>query len=218
MQNLKHTIASRRTHRHGLSLVEVSFSTLLVGLVLLTALKSTGAVFQGRVSIADEADAVGLAQELISEIMAQDYEDPTEDPPVFGPDTGETTVPNSRQDFDDVDDYNGWSSSPPRNKGSATTRTEFTGYQRSVAIVYVDPDSPATTSGTDKDLKRITVTVTPPIGDPAILVAFRSRWGTLEQSPGSEMTVTTWVGSELQIGVGTPKVVQGTNITNHAED
>lgn len=218
MQLTHDTDRSRFRARRGLTLMEVAISTLLVGLLMVSALKTTGAVFRGRSHIADEADAVGLAQELMSEILAQEFEDPDQDPPVFGPDPGETAVPNSRQDFDDVDDYNTWSSSPPRHKGSSTTRSEFTGYQRTVAVVHADPDNPTTTSGTDKDLKRITVTVAPPVGQTVTLVAFRSKWGVLQQAAGVDQTVTTWVGSELQIGTGTPKVIQGTNIANHAED
>ena len=209
---------AERLCRRGLTLVEVSVSTLLVGLILVAGLKSTGAVIHGRDNIAAKLDSVGLAHELLSEIVALPYEDPDEELPTIGLDTGEGLTPNLRSDYDDIDDYDSWSAIPPRHRGSAAPRNDFTGWQRDVQVDYMDPNAPTTTSLTDQDLKRITVTVTDPSSNTYTVSALRSRSGMLEQAPPQDITAVTWAGIELEVGAGTGKVVHGSELPNHAED
>ena len=141
--------------RRGLSLIEVVISTLLVGLVLVSALRSTGGVIRVRTNNGDDARASQLAQQLLTEIMNGDYIDDGATP-VFGPEAGEAT--GNRSAFDDVDDYHLWTASPPRDR-SGTALPDLTGWQRDVTVEWVNPANPASTSGTDQGVKRITVTV-----------------------------------------------------------
>lgn len=90
----------------------------------------------------------------------------------LGIDTGETT--NDRSDFDDVDDYDGWSSTPPQLKGG-TPLDQFAGYGRSVVVEYVNPGNPNQTIPSDGGIKRITVTVTYAGGKSTTLEAIRTR-------------------------------------------
>ena len=57
-------------HRAGLSLIEVVASTMIVGLMAVAALNSLGAATRSSESIGNRAVAMGLADELMSEISA----------------------------------------------------------------------------------------------------------------------------------------------------
>lgn len=137
-----------------MSLVEVTISTLIIGLLLLAAMKSSGQMLRSRAATSDPLRGELLARELLTEILNVAYKDVTS--PVFGPEFGE--VNGNRSLFDDVDDWNGWRASPPRQK-DGTVISSFTGWQRDVTVQLVNVTNPATPSNTDQGVKRITVTV-----------------------------------------------------------
>jgi len=94
----------------------------------------------------------------MSEILSQQYIDPGPNA-TFGPEPGETTSPPSRVNFNDADDYNNWSESPPQNK-DGTVIPNFTGWTRNVSVCWVSPGDLTTPVATaDTNVKRITVTV-----------------------------------------------------------
>lgn len=140
--------------RGGLTLIEVVFSTMLVGVVLVGAMDLLGAVIRGRTSTADAAKAENLAHQLMTEILNTDYKDDTL--PLFGTEVGELV--GNRSGYDDVDDYHSLSQLPPLGlDGSPLVNS--TGWQWEVTVEWVTPANPAVTSLTDQGLKRITVTV-----------------------------------------------------------
>src|SRR2546421_12243172 len=101
----------------GLTLIEVVASTMIVSLMAVAALNALGAATKSSNSLGNRAVAAGLADELMSEIMMQPYSDP-DGQAIFGHESGEATSPRSA--FDDVDDYNGWSTSPPQYRDGTT--------------------------------------------------------------------------------------------------
>ena len=157
--------------RRGLSLVEVVVSSLLVGMVLVGAMNLLGGVIRGRMNNSDSGRGEQLAQQLLTEILNTEYEDPGGSP-VFGPEPGEQTR-GDRSDYDDVDDFHNWTASPPEDRGG-TILLNTAGWQRDVTVELVDPADPATVSGTDQGLKRITITVLHNERVVAELVALRS--------------------------------------------
>jgi len=70
--------------------------------------------------------ALQLAVDLMEEILAKDFADPDDW-------DGET----SRAEFDDVEDYDGWSSCPPKD-GRGADLADFGGFTRSVSIIGVE--------------------------------------------------------------------------------
>src|SRR6478735_1612641 len=92
-------IARRRGSRPGLTLIEVVASTMIVGLMSVAALNGLGAVTQSAESIGNRAIALGLADDLMAEILPLPYSDPN-DTPVFGTEGSEASGPRSA--FDDV--------------------------------------------------------------------------------------------------------------------
>ncbi|MCM2374806.1 hypothetical protein [Aporhodopirellula aestuarii] len=118
-------------------------------------MRCLAAVIRGRTGISYQARGPQLAQQLMTEILNTDYKDQGPSP-VFGLESGESEV--NRLDFDDVDDFNGWTKSPPQHRNGNPVANS-TDWQRDVTVQWVDPSDPSTPSGSDQDLKRITVTV-----------------------------------------------------------
>jgi MSHA pilin protein MshD len=142
-----------RSTRSGFSLIEVAVSSILVGSIMLTSLSTVGAVMRFRSSTSDTARAALLAADLLAEIQNLPYADPNQTP-VMGKESGEAT----RAQFDDVDDYDGWTESPPKNR-AGTSLTGFTGWTRSATVVRAQRNSPMQNAGADEGLKRIRITV-----------------------------------------------------------
>lgn len=142
-----------RLRRHpGYTLVEVAISTLIVGVLLVAALNTTGYATRGQIDNKQRAQAKLIANAMLAEILELPYQERTTTP-AFGPETGEV-----RATYDDVDDYMLFSDSPPVDKqGVALAGGE--GLTRSVVVSYVEPDNLTATSNTDKGIKRIVVSV-----------------------------------------------------------
>ncbi|WP_164102071.1 PulJ/GspJ family protein [Candidatus Laterigemmans baculatus] len=188
--------------------MEVIVSMLLVGILLVASVNTVGGVYRGWQASQRIHDRNSLAQQLMAEILQQPYSDP-DTTPLLGGDGdegsllgligggGSTTV---RANYDDINDYHGWSSAPELKDG-----TPLVGYEnwiREVSVVYVRRSAPDQTVSSSEGLKRITVTVTDPEGRTTLLTALRSAWGMLQQSPDIETTVQSFVASELQVGAG----------------
>jgi type II secretory pathway pseudopilin PulG len=140
--------------RQGFSHVEVLVSTLIVGLMLVSATNLLGGVVRSRAVSGNTAKAVLLAQEMLCEISGVAYAEATT--PLFGPEAAENT--GNRSLFDDVDDYNGWTESPLKTRDNATI-ANTSGWTRNVVVAWVDPAAPSTTVGSDQGVKRVTITV-----------------------------------------------------------
>jgi len=180
-----------------LTLVEAVISVVLVAAVLVGALSVMGSVARARQVQGAQCRRIALAQDLMAEVFQAHYADLDVDDN-FGTEFGEWGD-GTRSEFDDVDDYAGWSASPPQAK-DGTDLTGYTGWSRQVAVHYVRPAPPDVTVGSDLGLKRITVTVTDDLGKKTQLVSLRSANGAFELVPEASTTVVTWVGVELQIG------------------
>jgi prepilin-type N-terminal cleavage/methylation domain-containing protein len=157
--------------RGGFSLIELIISTLIMGVVLVTALKCVGSVVQSRTFVGDQVIGAALAQDLMAEILSQPYLDP-DDPPVFGREGSESG--GDRIDFDDVDDYDAWDRTAPEQK-DGTKLAGRNDWRRAVAVDYVSPTNLTTTVGTDQDVKRVTITVSKDGRVMATLVGIRAN-------------------------------------------
>src|SRR5690349_18095656 len=121
-------------HHAGFTLVESIMSILIVGVMYVAALNTLGASRVSQATIADQRRGHELAQQLLVEIVALPYADPTTGTTTFGPEAGESTT--SRSLFDDIDDYNGWSETPPKLK-DGTTISNLTNWSRRVTVEWV---------------------------------------------------------------------------------
>lgn len=141
--------------RPGFTLVEAAISIVLVGVLLVAALSTVGAAKLGERIRADRSEGQLLAQALMAEILNQAYEEP-DDTPQFGREVSEGS--GDRTAWDDVDDYDGWTKSPPRYKDS-TSMPGLDDWRRSVSVQWVTPSDLTQVSASPTGVKRITVTV-----------------------------------------------------------
>ena len=173
------------------------------------ALRMFSSLARGQSLMSSRSSATCLAGQLLSEVLQNQYMDPNS--PGFGLESGESNT--ARSSIDDVDDYNGWSESPPKWR-DGTVIPGLTGWKRSVAVAYADPNN-LNACGTDVGLKRVAVTVTDPQGRAVTVTALRSSRGTYDQKPTTQTTCVRWVGVELQVGGdSTSRVYAGANVLN----
>ena len=135
------------------TLVEAVLSTVIVSVMFVAALNTVGAsrLTQHRAALASRGRM--FAELLLSEVTEQNYKDPGASP-VFGPETGESTM--TRADFDDVDDYNGWSKRPEAKDGSVLPNS--VGWTQTVTVQWIDRLNPSQVQAFETNAKRIAVT------------------------------------------------------------
>jgi hypothetical protein len=134
-------------------------STFLVGMVLVTATTTSGTSVRMQTKASHRAKAGYLAHALIGEMLELSYMQPGQTSSAIGRESGELAT--SRANYNDVDDYNGWTDSPPQNK-DGSVMPDLSTWQRQVIVEWVSPttltqDSPGSSSETG--MKRLTVTV-----------------------------------------------------------
>ena len=185
----------RAGRRRSLSLVEAVLSITIVGITLVAALNTVGASGLAQRATGDRSRARLLAQQLMSEIMRQAYQDP-EGGTGLGNDAGELASP--RSNFDDVDDYHRWSASPPEDVDGSPI-PEATGWERSVTVSYANPLDLKATVLLDLGVKRITVQVTRNKAVVASLTAVRTGGADLVTVGGdAQEELTEPSGSEIK--------------------
>lgn len=145
-----------RAHARAFTLAEVVVCLLIVGVAITAGLQSLGSFAIGSRAWRERSIATVLANQLMAEINALPYADPS-GASVIGRDAGETT--GTRTTYDDIDDYDGWNESPPKD-ASGNVMTQYSGYRQQVSVVY--DTSLATKTGltiAGGTSKKITVTV-----------------------------------------------------------
>lgn len=142
--------------RRAFNMVEITISVVIVGGMMVAALNTVGAAKLGSHKTTSRKSGTLLAQQLMAEILTQSYAEPV-DTPSFGRELSESG--GDRADYDDVDDYDSWSSSPPEYK-DGTAIPDLDGWAREVSVRWVKAADLSLTSGSETNVKRITVTVT----------------------------------------------------------
>ena len=204
----------RRCARPALSLVEIVVSSMLVSIVVVGSLSLLGASVRTRSIAAGLLDGPALAESLLAEIMASAYDDPEEPDQPLGINTGDVAA--RRDLFDDVDDFDGWSSEPPQTR-DGTELTGHVGWTRAATVQWASPDTGNVVTASDTGLKRITITVTAPDGRVTTRHGMRSRAGALEQPDTTDKTVVTSIDTTISIGSRATTVRGSINLLNHVE-
>jgi Tfp pilus assembly protein PilV len=126
--------ARRLLRSKGLSLIETSICVLLVGGLCVAAMNTVGASRRTQFSNAQGRQGLSLAEDLMFEILMQHYEEP-DDTVEFG---RESESGGDCEDWDDVDDYDGWSQSPPEHKDESPI-TSAANHTRTVMVARINP-------------------------------------------------------------------------------
>jgi Tfp pilus assembly protein PilV len=139
----------------GLTLVEAMMSMVIVAVLLVAALRATGASALAQYKTAERATGRALASGLVNEIVVLRYEDPNGSP-VFGREAGESS--SSKASWNDVDDFDGWTESPPQYR-DGTVMPNLAGWQRTVTVTRINPLNVSQTSVSETGAKQNSVTV-----------------------------------------------------------
>lgn len=148
----------RRARKRGVSLVEVTISMVIVSMSSMGVLQMMTVAAQTRALASDRVRGLHLAADLLSEIQAQHWADPVGGIESFGV-HGDEYDGKTRLNYNDIDDYHGWTQSPPLEP-DGTEIPGYTGWSRTVSVEYATlSGTQVVTSGTFERGKLITVTV-----------------------------------------------------------
>ncbi len=175
MRSPRHTDCRPGLPRRGVTFVELACSIVIVGVMMVGALATVRSVAYSRHLDADRQLARTLAEMFMAEIMSKEYADPNVVGYSLGPESNEQATGN-RSLFDDVDDFNGWSSTPPEWPDGIDI-LDRQNWTESAEVVCTSPADFSMTlpSGWDFGVKRVTVTISYNGTELARLVAVRGR-------------------------------------------
>ena len=142
------------TSKTGFTLIEVLIAVILVGLAIASLVGANGAFTQAN-GAGTELSTAEFLLEQIKELSAMvSVVDPESGVTTFGPETGETIAT-----YDDLDDFDGASISPPIDAGR-NTLSNFATYTQQVTVENVNPsDFEQVEADHTTNFVRITVTV-----------------------------------------------------------
>jgi PKD repeat protein len=143
-----HASADVRSIRRGFTIAEATIATLIVSVAMFATVTSASKSITNRSRVADRVKAQQLALDLMSEILQQTYSPPA---------TPDPTGP-ARAGWTCVDDYNGYSETPPVSK-SGTPIPDASNLTRSIVVQWINPATMLATTTLNTGIKMITVTV-----------------------------------------------------------
>ncbi|MFH1783798.1 MAG: prepilin-type N-terminal cleavage/methylation domain-containing protein [bacterium] len=146
----------------GLTLIEI----LIAVVILAVALVPFVGIFTGGVTGGSSAQQITvgttLAQDLMEEILSKSFDETLSNPTPpgdLGPEQNENRSFSPPNDFDDVDDYNGYVDEPPEEVDGTPMAAQYDDFSRSVTVEYVTEDDFNIVATEETPFKRITVIV-----------------------------------------------------------
>lgn len=185
-----------RPFGRGFTLIEASITLVLTSTLVLASLVAVGGSVKARVQHENATSGFNASHDLLNEILAQSYMHPGATP-VFGLEAGESAT--TRIAWNDVDDYDGWTSSPPQ-RPDGTEITELEQWTRTVSVAWVYADTPGADAASDTGVKRIEVTTTSPNGHSVSAVALRTAAGAREHPPTLSGDYVMRTSIKIEIG------------------
>jgi len=165
----------------GFTLVETIVAMLIISIAALAMASALGFAFSRSSDGLLEARVVYIAQAYLEEIQARRYDEAT---PSGGTPPCQTLAPcsalgpdlESRENYDDIDDYNGLLDAPPRDALNQVM-SDFSGFSVAVAVDYADAAQIAAWGLDDAtDAKIVSVTVTTPDGRSRPFIMIRGNY------------------------------------------
>jgi MSHA pilin protein MshD len=177
------TAPSRRSRR-GLTLIESIAAIVVLGISIPPFLALFREVATKSTKDTNQAVAIQYANSLMEEIVSKAFEDPNLAAGSFGTEEG------TRSAYDDVDDFNGLSDSPPK-RIDGSTLSDYAGFTSAVTVANVTEANLGTGTAAangSTDFKIITVTVswTGGGGGAVTLKALRTKKAAASSGPLDE--------------------------------
>jgi len=125
-------------YKSGLSLIEVLFAVLLVGLAIASLMAANGTFTKANGAGTEQSTAeflIGQTRELTMLLPVVEPGTPTNGVDVFGPESGETLAT-----YDDLNDFDGKTFSPPIDV-DRNLLNNFAEYSQTVTIENVSPSN-----------------------------------------------------------------------------
>lgn len=157
-----HFIRKPGPRRRGFTLIEAAITTIIIGVGCVSMLELLGAGTLANNESTELTTAINLAGNVREAMTGMHYADPTL-PTHWGPETGEGGV----SAYDDVDDFDGWSSGTqnPINARRERLGAEYGHWTQQVKVECVRPDNLAVTMShltlapVDRPTCRVTVSI-----------------------------------------------------------
>ncbi len=151
----------RRTNAYGFAMIEAVLASAIVGGLVVAAISLVGSAARKKAFVAGTARARVLCRTMAEEICSR----PVGGSAVVGvtinprdpADQTNGTV-SGREAFTTIDQYDNWSSSPPKDEGG-TIIPGLTGWTREVKVVNVSWLAPDVVVGSETGFRRVTVRV-----------------------------------------------------------
>jgi MSHA pilin protein MshD len=169
------TVPRYSGHR-GFTLIEALIASFVVAVATVGVGSMLAATSQQSGAMNDSSIGQALARQLMEEIASKPIEDST-GAISLGPESGET----SRSQYDQIDDYNGYSdttSSIQMLDGTTVNLGNGQTYTRSVAVEYRTTASGAASNASTAPFCVVSVTVTAANGVPVKLTRLFARTAT----------------------------------------
>jgi len=125
-----------RGRRRGFTLIEAALTTVIVGVGCVSMLALLGAGTQANADGTELTTAMNLASNIREAMTGVAFTDPTT-PTHWGAETGEGTVAS----YDDVDDFDGQSFSPPIDARRISLGSNYSTWKQTVKVESVRPDN-----------------------------------------------------------------------------
>ena len=119
-------------YKSGFTLIEVLFAVLLVGLAIASLMTANAAFTKANGAGTDLSTAEFLIGQIRELTMLLPVIDPETEFATFGPEAGETLA-----NYDDLDDFNGATYTPPISAERATL-SEYPAYSQKIAVENVN--------------------------------------------------------------------------------
>jgi prepilin-type N-terminal cleavage/methylation domain-containing protein len=150
-----------KSRRGGFTLAESLIASAILAVAVTGIVGPITASYRQMAVSNQLTQAASLARELLSEVESKPFADPTDRSLTLGPEVGES----SRDQFDNIDDYNGYHDNTSELKMLNGTDVGWNGkgvYQRSVKVEY--RTTPSGTAAPSGSFAMVTVTITMPSG------------------------------------------------------
>ena len=121
-------------------------ATLIMSVLLVAGLQMFANLGASQGAMVNREEAAFLVVNLAEEINKRNYDDP-EASGAIGTDVGEAL--DTRSDFDDIDDYDGWSANPPQDR-QGNTYDQYSNLTRSVSVQHVQANDFTQTAAGDE--------------------------------------------------------------------